>query len=69
MQPTSIDANVTRGRYMSLLAIDWRDVVVAGEYELREGVPVQVPDLTQPLRTRGGASRTVVLAALAVCTI
>ena len=51
MQPTSIDANVTRGRYMSLLAIDWRDVVVAGEYELRDGVPVRVRDLTQPLRS------------------
>jgi len=31
-----------------MLAIDWRDVVVAGEDELRDGFPVQVRDLTRP---------------------
>lgn len=35
-------------RYVSMLAIDWRDVVVAGEDELRDGFPVQVRDLTRP---------------------
>ena len=33
-----------------MLAIDWRDVVVAGEYELRDGATVWVRDLTLPLR-------------------
>jgi hypothetical protein len=37
-------------RYVSMLADDWRVVVVAGEYALREGVPVQVRDLTLPMR-------------------
>ena len=37
--------------FVSMLAVDWRDVVVAGEYELRDGVPVRVRDLTQPLRS------------------
>lgn len=38
-------------RYVSMLAVDWRDVVAAGESELRDGVPVRVRDLTQPIRT------------------
>ena len=37
-------------RYVSMLADDWRVVVVAGKYALREGVPVQVRDLTLPMR-------------------
>lgn len=36
--------------FASLLAVDWRDVVMAGEYELRNKVPVQVRDLNQPLQ-------------------
>jgi len=37
-------------RYVSMLAVDWRDVVVAGEYERRDGVAVWVRDLTVPMR-------------------
>jgi hypothetical protein len=37
------------GRYVSMLAIDWRDVVVAGEYELRDGATVWVRDLERPM--------------------
>jgi hypothetical protein len=33
-----------------MLAVDWRDFVVAGEYELRNDVLVHVRDLTQRLR-------------------
>jgi len=36
--------------FASLLAIDWRDVIMAGEYEFDDKVPVQVRDLTQPLQ-------------------
>ena len=36
-------------RYVEMLAIDWRDVVVAGECELRDGKLVHVRDMTQPL--------------------
>ena len=36
--------------YTSMLAIDWRDVVVAGEYESQGGMPVCVRDLSQPLQ-------------------
>ena len=35
-------------RYVSMLAIDWRDVIVAGEYERRGTEPVHVRDLSQP---------------------
>jgi hypothetical protein len=34
----------------SLLAVDWRDVIMAGEYELQDSVPVRVRDLSQPLQ-------------------
>ena len=34
----------------SLLAVDWRDVIMAGEYELRDKVTVRVRDLSQPLQ-------------------
>jgi hypothetical protein len=37
-------------RCVAMLAIDCRDVVVAGENELRDGVPVQVRDVTLPMR-------------------
>ena len=36
-------------RYVAMLAIDWRDVVVAGECELRDGKLVHVRDFTRPL--------------------
>lgn len=36
-------------RLASMLAIDWRDVVMAGEYELRDKTTVQVRDLSRPL--------------------
>ena len=36
--------------FTSLLAIDWRDVAVAGEYELRDKIPVRVRDLSLPLQ-------------------
>lgn len=32
----------------ALLAIDWRDVVMAGEYESRNKAAVQVRDLSKP---------------------
>lgn len=35
--------------YIDLIAIDFRDVIVAGEYELREGKLVQVRDLSGKL--------------------
>ena len=31
------------------LRIDWRDVITAGEYEMREGKPVHVHDLNNPI--------------------
>ena len=34
----------------SLLAVDWRDVIMAGEYELRDKVAVRVRDLSQSLQ-------------------
>lgn len=34
----------------SLMAVDWREVVMAGEYELQDEVAVRVRDLSQPLR-------------------
>jgi hypothetical protein len=34
---------------VQLLRIDWRDVIVAGEYEERAGVLVQVRDLKRPI--------------------
>ena len=34
----------------SLLAVDWRDVIMAGEYELRNKATVRVRDLSQPLQ-------------------
>lgn len=36
-------------RQVAELAIDWRDVVMAGEYELRNGETVQVRDFTRPM--------------------
>lgn len=36
--------------YITLLTVDWRDVIVAGEYELRGRELVQVRDLNQPLQ-------------------
>jgi hypothetical protein len=37
-------------RLASLLAVDWRDVIVAGEYELRNRTLVHVRDLSRPLQ-------------------
>ena len=37
-------------RLVSLLAVDWRDVIMVGEYELHNTVPVRVRDLSQPLQ-------------------
>ena len=34
----------------ALLAVDWRDVIVAGEYELYDEVLVRIRDLSQPLQ-------------------
>jgi hypothetical protein len=36
--------------YASLLTIDWRDVIVAGEYEVQGKVLARVRDLSQPLQ-------------------
>ena len=36
-------------RQVSALAVDWRDVIVAGEYEYRDGEPVQVRDFERPM--------------------
>jgi hypothetical protein len=36
--------------YANLLKVDYRDVIVAGEYEPRNGKLVRVRDLTQPLK-------------------
>ena len=36
----------------SLLARDWRDVIMAGEYELRDKAAVRVRDLDQPLQVQ-----------------
>jgi hypothetical protein len=35
--------------YVGLLAIDWRDVIVAGEYSVREEGLVKVRDLCEPI--------------------
>ena len=37
-------------QYVAMLATDWRDVVMAGEYEPHGGTPVQVRDLSRPLQ-------------------
>ena len=43
--------NLKRLRHLaSLLAVDWRDVIMAGEYELRDKVTVRVRDLSQSLQ-------------------
>ena len=34
----------------ALLAVDWRDVIVAGEYELHDEALVRVRDLSLPLQ-------------------
>ena len=34
---------------VGMLAIDWRDVILCGEYELHGNETVQVRDLNQPL--------------------
>jgi len=34
--------------YVGLLAVDYRDVIVAGEYEVVEGKLARVRDLTMP---------------------
>ena len=31
------------------LRIDWRDVIMGGEYEIRDGKPVQVHDFISPI--------------------
>jgi hypothetical protein len=36
--------------YVSLLAVDWRDVIVAGEYDPQGQDLLQVRDLNQPLQ-------------------
>jgi hypothetical protein len=35
-------------RCVALIASDWRDVIMAGEYERRDGEPVRVRDLDRP---------------------
>lgn len=40
---------VSLRHYICLLAIDWRDVIVAGEYDLQSKEPVRARDLNQPL--------------------
>jgi hypothetical protein len=35
--------------YLDLLRLDWRDVIVAGEYEIVAGKLTRVRDLTQPI--------------------
>ena len=37
-------------RLTLLLAVDWRDVVMAGEHELQDNVTVRIRDLSQPLQ-------------------
>jgi len=34
---------------VELLKIDWRDVIMAGEYQLQDGKTIQVRDLNQPI--------------------
>ena len=34
---------------VELLKIDYRDVIMAGEYEMRRGQPVRVRDLNEPI--------------------
>ena len=34
----------------SLMAVDWRDVIMVGEYELHDKVLVHIRDLNQPLQ-------------------
>lgn len=43
-------------RQVSELAVDWRDVVVAGEYEYRDGEAVQVRDFTRPMALQADKS-------------
>lgn len=38
------------GRLVDLLAIDYRDVIVSGEYESKDGDLVQVRDLSLPFQ-------------------
>jgi hypothetical protein len=38
--------------FVQLLRIDWRDVIVAGEYEQRRSELVRVRDLNEPLSVR-----------------
>ena len=37
-------------RLASLLAVDWRDVVMAGEYELRNKEAVQIRNFNEPMK-------------------
>jgi hypothetical protein len=34
---------------VELLAVDWRDVVMCGEYEYNDGDPIKVRDLSKPI--------------------
>ena len=36
-------------RLVAELRTDWRDVIMAGEYEMRDGKPVRVHDLNNPI--------------------
>jgi hypothetical protein len=36
--------------YVALLALDWRDVIMAGEYEMRRGTPIHARDFSKRLR-------------------
>jgi hypothetical protein len=40
--------------YVALLAIDWRDVVMAGENEKRDGKTVCVRDFSKSMQVHGG---------------
>lgn len=42
----------TLKHFVQLLRIDWRDVIVAGEYEQRGSELVRVRDLNEPLPAR-----------------
>jgi len=43
--------SLKRLRHLALLlAVDWRDVIMAGEYELRNKAAVRVRDLSQSLQ-------------------
>jgi hypothetical protein len=36
---------------IELLKIDWRDVIMQGEYRLKDGQPVRIRDLNNPIQS------------------